>query len=170
MTDKKPNNNDIIKALDICSKSTNGCSHSKYTCEDCYLNGQPMCSSVLLQDAIDLHTRQQAELENLKVENQSLRSAANSLKMHYEEAQAEIEKLKECPKCVYENDGEITEYCVQGPCSNFKTVEQVKAEAYKEFAERLEKKAVYSGLVNADIVYKVEIDNIFKNWRNNSDE
>ena len=33
MTDKKPNNNDIIKALDICSKSTNGCSHSKYTCE-----------------------------------------------------------------------------------------------------------------------------------------
>ena len=24
------------------------------------------------------------------------------------------------------------EYCVQGPCSNFKTVEQVKAEAVKE--------------------------------------
>ena len=69
MTDKKPNNNDIIKALDICSKSTNGCSHSKYTCEDCYLNGQPMCSSVLLQDAIDLHTRQQAEIENLKNKN-----------------------------------------------------------------------------------------------------
>lgn len=66
MPDKKLNNNDIIKALDICSKSTNGCSHSKYTCEDCYLNGQPMCSSVLLQDAIDLHARQQAEIERLK--------------------------------------------------------------------------------------------------------
>lgn len=66
MSDKKLNNNDIIKALDICSKSTNGCSHSKYTCEDCYLNGQPMCSSVLLQDAIDLHARQQAEIERLK--------------------------------------------------------------------------------------------------------
>lgn len=50
---------------------------------------------------------------------------------------AEIARLKECPKCVYEYDGEITEYCVQGPCSNFKTVEQIKAEAYKEFAERL---------------------------------
>lgn len=35
------------------------------------------------------------------------------------------------------NDGEVTEYCVQGPCSNFKTVEQIKAEAYKEFAEEL---------------------------------
>ena len=68
MTDKKLNNNDIIKALDICSKSTNGCSHSKYTCEDCYLNGQPMCSSVLLQDAIDLHTRQQAEIDSLRAD------------------------------------------------------------------------------------------------------
>lgn len=50
---------------------------------------------------------------------------------------AEIERLKKCPKCVYEYDGEVTEYCVQGPCSNFKTVEQIKSEAYKEFAERL---------------------------------
>ena len=50
---------------------------------------------------------------------------------------SEIERLKECPKCVYEYDGEITEYCVQGPCSNFKTVEQIKSEAYKEFAEKL---------------------------------
>lgn len=50
---------------------------------------------------------------------------------------AEIERLKECPKCVYEYDGEVMEYCVQSPCSNFKTIEQIKAEAYKEFAERL---------------------------------
>ena len=51
--------------------------------------------------------------------------------------QAEIERLKECPKCVYEYDGETMEYCVQGPCPNFKTVEQIKSEAVKEFAERL---------------------------------
>lgn len=30
--------------------------------------------------------------------------------------------------------------CVQSPRSNFKTVEQIKAEAYKEFAERLKEK------------------------------
>ena len=35
---------------------------------------------------------------------------------------AEIERLKECPKCVYEYDGEVTEYCIQGPCPNFKPV------------------------------------------------
>lgn len=51
--------------------------------------------------------------------------------------QAEIERLKECPKCIYEYDGNTTEYCVQGPCSNFKTVEQIKIEAIKEFAVRL---------------------------------
>ena len=50
---------------------------------------------------------------------------------------AEIERLKECPKCIYEYDGKTTEYCVQGPCSNFKTVEQIKYEAIKEFAVRL---------------------------------
>lgn len=67
---------------------------------------------------------------------------------NYEECQqhlinrqkAEIERLKKCTKCVYEYDGEVAEYCVQGPCSNFKTVEQIKAEAYKEFAERLKEK------------------------------
>lgn len=52
---------------------------------------------------------------------------------------AEIERLKECPKCIYEYDGKTTEYCVQGPCSNFKTVEQIKSEAYKEFAKKLKK-------------------------------
>ena len=53
---------------------------------------------------------------------------------------AEIERLKECPTCIYEYDGKTTEYCVQGPCSNFKTVEQIKSEAYKEFAEKLKKR------------------------------
>ena len=43
--------------------------------------------------------------------------------------------------CVYEYDGEVTEYCVQGPCPNFKTVEQIKTEANKEFAERLKEHA-----------------------------
>lgn len=51
---------------------------------------------------------------------------------------AEIERLKECPKCIYEYDGEVMEYCVQSPCSNFKTIEQIKAEAYKEFAMKLQ--------------------------------
>lgn len=34
-------------------------------------------------------------------------------------------------------NGAKYKYCVQSPCSNFKTVEQIKAEAYKEFAREV---------------------------------
>lgn len=76
----------------------------------------------------------------------------------------EIERLKECPKCVYEYDGEVTEYCVQGPCPNFKTVEQIKAEAYKEFAERLNEKAQIADCFNSYsvVVGARFIDNLLK--------
>lgn len=72
----------------------------------------------------------------------------------------EIERLKECPKCVYEYDGEVTEYCIQGPCPNFKpvyvsadlSIKQIKNEAYKEFAERLKNKwfSYYSPAIDFD--------------------
>ena len=75
---------------------------------------------------------------------------------------AEIERLKECPKCVYEYDGEITEYCVQGPCGNFKTVEQVKAEAYKEFAERLKSYLLLNKKGEASVISFENVDNLLK--------
>ena len=71
---------------------------------------------------------------------------------------AEIERLKECPKCIYEYDGNTTEYCIQGPCSNFKTTEQVRTEAYKEFAIRLKcGVSITSGIITCD-----DIDNLLK--------
>lgn len=74
-------------------------------------------------------TRQQAEIENLKVENQSLRGAANSLKMHYEEAQAEVDSLK------------IFRGYAEKRASDYRTMRDkylnAKSEAYKEFAERV---------------------------------
>lgn len=51
---------------------------------------------------------------------------------------AEIERLQECPKCVYAYDGETMEYCVEGPCPNFKTAAEIRAEAVKEFAEKVD--------------------------------
>ena len=95
-----------------------------------------------LTNALDLITQQQAEYENLKVENQSLRSAANSLKMHYEEAQAEIERLKQrnavceaANRCIVwqrdRRDREIEELHSQIAGLNiYKS--KIKAEAYKE--------------------------------------
>ena len=75
---------------------------------------------------------------------------------------AEIERLKECPKCVYEYDGEITEYCVQGPCSNFKTVEQIKSEAYEEFVERLKSYLLLNKKGEVSVISFENIDNLLK--------
>ena len=107
MTDKKLTDEEIIKALECCISTT-----TEEACAGCPFNKQKLCDKdqwALERYALDLINRQKAE----------------------------IEKMKECPKCVYEYDGEVTEYCVQGPCPNFKTVEQIKTEAYKEFAARL---------------------------------
>ncbi len=75
---------------------------------------------------------------------------------------SEIERLKECPKCVYEYDGEVMEYCVQGPCPNFKTVEQIKAEAYKEFAERLKSYLLLNEKGSMSVISFENIDTLLK--------
>ena len=75
---------------------------------------------------------------------------------------AEIERLKECPKCIYEYDGNTTEYCIQGPCSNFKTAEQVRAEAYKEFAEHLKEMWSNNYYDSPDVDFDEFVDNLLK--------
>ena len=97
---------EIVKAWEICGKSTNGCSHSKYTCEDCYLNGQPMCSSLLLQDTIDYFNRLQAENERLekevftykirwaKAEVRETKAKAEAYKEFAENSIERVEKVK----------------------------------------------------------------------------
>ena len=74
----------------------------------------------------------------------------------------EIERLKECPKCIYEYDGKTTKYCVQGPCSNFKTVEQIKSEAYKEFAEHMKEKWSNNHYDSPDVDFDEFVDNSLK--------
>ena len=76
--------------------------------------------------------------------------------------QAEIERLKECPKCIYEYDGNTIEYCVEGPCSNFKTVEQIKYEAYKEFAEHLKERWSNNNYDSPDVDFDDFISNLLK--------
>lgn len=150
MSDKKLTDEEIIKALECCISTT-----TEEACAGCPFNKQKLCDKdqwALERYALDLINRQKAE----------------------------IEKMKECPKCVYEYDGEVTEYCVQGPCPNFKTVEQIKAEAYKEFAENLEEKLCdcrtvsdgeYCGFDCGDI--HQTITNLLKKWlvrKNDSSE
>lgn len=112
MADKKLTDEDVVEGLERCISTT-----TAEACVGCPFNKQNLCDKdqwTLERHALGLINRQKSE----------------------------IERLKECPKCVYEYDGEVTEYCVQGPCLNFKTVEQIKVEAYKEFAEKLKDAAM----------------------------
>lgn len=90
-------------------KALEYCAEGGY-CGDCgYDIKSAKCIAKIMKDSIDLITSQNAE----------------------------IERLRECPKCVYEYDGEMTEFCVKAPCPNYKTADEIRSEAIKEFAERL---------------------------------
>ena len=84
--------NEIIKALKCCGIL------GKYVCdEECPMPNNDIrtaseCRIKLNHYALTLISRQQAEIERLKIENQSLRGAANSYKIHYNEARAEAVK------------------------------------------------------------------------------
>ena len=145
-------NNKIIKALDEAElflrtrvKDGQPIKSSEYATEK-LRNISQTCAKASAKI-----TRQQTENENLTVENQSLRTAANSLKMHYEEAQAEIERLKanlniEFEKFASEYDNKI------------------KAEAVKEFAARLKEKSD-SRFDYSELVFEISegnIDNLVK--------
>ena len=45
-----------------------------------------------LKDTLDLINRKQAGIEELRIENQSLRATASSYKIHYDEARTETVK------------------------------------------------------------------------------
>ena len=104
--------------------------------------------------------RLKAEIERLKIENavimkQSLaenKTTATAImaetKQHMMTAEKikrlkeEIERLNKSinlmkgAKCVYSYDGETLEFCTTSPCPISKTVDQIKTEAYKEFATK----------------------------------
>ena len=153
--------NEIIKALECCMKICKDCDNCPCINND-YINVYD-CKYALLKNALDLITRQQKENKRLGKEVNLVSIQFQDLQERYEEAQAEIERLKECPKCAYEYDGEVMEYCVQGPCPNFKTVEQIRSEVVKEFAERL-KKRIYRGGVHPTVEdeFMCDIDNLVK--------
>lgn len=141
MTGKKFTDEEIIEALDLCTQQ-NG-SIPCYDCP-CWNNDEQECEGIDYTATLDLINRQKAE----------------------------IGRLKECPKCVYEYDGEMTEYCIQGPCPNFKpvyvsadlTIKQIKAEAYKEFAERMRECCTFNDDLSADdwLSVTADIDRVLK--------
>ena len=110
MTDKE-----IIKALECCfvNRSCTGC--SQY--------GKDCCIVQTGAKALDLINRQQAKIANLEIELKAMRGAANSYK-------AEVERLQGCVK----TEEEVRAIAKE---TIYNQIQSIKAEAVKEFAERL---------------------------------
>lgn len=110
--------NEIIKALECCKSAV-------ASCEECpmHVEGVICHGYELNKKALDLITSQQVEIERLKIENQSLRSAAVSYKIHYNKA---------------------------------------RAEAAREFAERLKEKLQWDVEYDNKLVFESDIDNLVK--------
>ena len=157
--------NEIKKALECCIDGyCRGCMYGD--------TDQFHCKDDLMQNALDLINRQKAEIdilirkketlrdeicklqaenEKLKTELVGMRGAANSYKMHYDNAQAEIKELQR--RIVFWRED-----------LNYQP-EKERAEAIKEFAERLQ---VYVGSMmghmHSEYVVRIQnkIDNLVK--------
>ena len=155
------NDNEIIKALECCM---NG--HCK---DDC-----PFCADrdncYKLDDfVLDLITRQKADLKQKDTEIDILIRKKETLKDEVSELRAEAERLKNAYKqCAWERDvfaedtrEELAKHITI--CEAEKT--EIKTEAYKEFAERLEEKSIYippssNGKFGVDVVFVEDVYNL----------
>jgi SMC interacting uncharacterized protein involved in chromosome segregation len=166
--------NEIIKALECCLNDETA------LCNKCPLKNE--CDDNPLDDvkarySLDLINRQQAEIENYshnvkqlvsdirnyQIDLQAMRISANSFKSKYKSA---INTAKELQTVIKEKDAEIeTLKAEQMMADGYADalVEITKAEAIKEFAERLK----YDMVPNIDDTYiesfvEEYIDNLVK--------
>ena len=138
--ENKVNDDEIISALEVIAR-TREC-----TWGDCD-------GSQITATALDLINRQKTEIERLKKEVNLVSIQFQDLQERYEEAQTEVEQLKE----------EANKYQKLW-CIAVDDIETAKAEAYKEFAERLKRSTVMACVGNK--IYAVTtskgVDNILK--------
>ena len=80
--------NEIIKYMQCVIGNEVSCSECTYQKALPF----PSCRRMCAKNALDLINRQKEEIDRLNIELQSMRSAANSYKMHYETAASEAIK------------------------------------------------------------------------------
>ena len=124
--------NEIIKALEVCVGIHNDC-------DNCplleYSQATDECMTEAMSNALDLINRQKAEIERLQ---NALFKQEDTMQMIIKERDAEIESLK--------NDLAKEFTCFVGSphkvesCPFFDELENERAEAVKEFAERLKER------------------------------
>ena len=163
MPDKNLTDNEIKKALECCGK--------QFDCVFCEcVENCPQDTNKLNGLALDLINRLQAEKQNLEVELKAMRGAANSYKAENERLKSRKEVV--VPSMRFIDGNPLNGFNLESNRFVARTVEDVKAEAYKEFAERLNKSfALYYGINGFDAVSASRfVDNLLKEMVGENDE
>jgi hypothetical protein len=152
--------NEIIKALERC----------RYHRECCFCNSVEECGNKknLTISALDLINRQKAEKENLEIEIQAMRNAANGYKAEVERVQAKYDNMQiGYDLAVAERNANMRSF--REICKQLKTA---KAEAVKEFAERLKEEIDCDVHTSEGFYFMVQdaIDNLVKETVGDADD
>lgn len=130
MPDKKPTDNEIIKGLEICSNNGD--------CKECPINphhgNYGYCTSLAIKAALDLINRLQAKLDEAEDTIQFADKELKKANTEIERLEAEIDKQYEIA------EANVRAEIASGGTSCHWCEDKVRAEAYKEFAERLKDK------------------------------
>jgi hypothetical protein len=129
------NENDVIKAIECCCENEN--------CRECPLAEMhsAICIKKLMNNTLDLIKRQQAEIYNLKEDLSEYRNVP-------------ILTKNDCLIATVEKRADGKQY--HTALLTIK-MDEIRAEAYKEFAEEFEKRCIASG------IYPAITQNILKN-------
>lgn len=190
-------NDDVREAFNICVSG--GENPDCDTCPYKDIYDYRECFIVLRRHALELINRQKAEIERLQKyntdvafkhyndgrvaeqeevikvrgENSALQLKNSMLQHKNIELQHKIDELQDRNrKCIYLSDDETTEYCVDAICPQFKTEGQIKAEAIKEFAERLKECCYHNDDLSNDDCLSItsDINCILKEMVGDNDE
>ena len=144
MTDKKPTDNEVVKALRCCGR--NSIAGWLNDCKNCPLNDRTTCIPELIYKALDLINRLQAENENYSKNNQQMTKDILDLYKALEQAKAKNERLKDNGKLESENIvlNSLIEMKNDTIGNQMKVIDMLerqlktaKAKAYKEFADKV---------------------------------
>ena len=152
------NDNDIIKALECClfayGKKCEECPYEKHKP---FLSSTQFCTYSLKKDILDLINRQKAEIKKHQKLDELAEKTIDNQTLVIKELRSEVATLKESNinlQDLYQNQKEKVEKAKQKCIGVAKAPKTAKAEAIKEFAERL--KVIY---INYQITEYVHNEN-----------
>ena len=170
-------NKEIIKALECCkmpvgSGSCNDCPFD-YQREKRLTSTDESCTTLMFDYALDLINRQQAEIENYSNNTKTMSDSIYKMQKLIESQKAEIERLKHEREVLIEDihhsADQINEQIEEierltinmnafglGMKREKERADTIRAEAIKEFAERLK------GLKEMPLITNNDIDNLVK--------